>query len=275
MTAAQEAVAIIAERCPGPPPRLAVVLGSGLGDLAALLVAPSSVDYTALPGFPRPGVEGHAGRLLCGSLAGLPVMLLLGRAHLYESGRADAMATPIAAITALGCERLILTNAAGSLRAEMIPGSVMLVNDHVNFTGLSPLFGATGNSRFVDMSTAYDPDLSQQLRCAAGASGDLLHEGVYGWFAGPQFETPAEVRAAGRLGVDAVGMSTVPEVILARHQGLRVAALSIITNPAAGLGARPLDHARTQVEAAAGAAVIARILTVLAGALATEEPAHG
>jgi purine-nucleoside phosphorylase len=257
----QQALAAIRARAPGSTPRVGLVLGSGLGAFAAEVAAATSIDYAELPGFPPPGVAGHAGRLVLGEVSGTPVAVLAGRAHYYEHGRADAMAVPVRALAALGCEALILTNAAGSLRPDMPPGSVMLITDHINFTGVSPLFGLRSDDRFVDMSAAYDPALCARFRNAAAATGLLLHQGVYVWFAGPNFETPAEVRAAARLGGDAVGMSTVPEVILARHAGLKVAALSIITNLGTGLSSTPLSHAQTMAAANEAAGRVCRLLS--------------
>lgn len=250
----------IAERARDIAPRVGIVLGSGLGPLADDVADPVILAYDELAGFPAPGVGGHAGRLLLGTVADTPVAVLHGRAHLYESGRADAMTVPVRTLAALGCRTLILTNAAGSLRAEIGPGSVMAISDHIGLTGVSPLFGVTGDARFVDMVDAYDAGLRERLQSAAGRLGLPLHEGVYAWFCGPQFETPAEIRAARVLGADAVGMSTVPEVILARHAGLRVAALSIITNLAAGMEASGLAHERTLAVATAAAADVRRLL---------------
>lgn len=261
MTAQQ----IIEQRCPGFRPRVGIVLGSGLGSgpggLAEQLTGVTAIPYDELPGFPAPGVSGHRGRLLLGTSGNTPVALLEGRAHLYEDGRADAMAVTVRTLAGLGCETLVLTNAAGGLDDDMEPGSVMVLTDHINFTGQSPLFGAVGDDRFVDMSGAYDPDLRQRFLHLAEGMEMALHQGVYGWFAGPNFETPAEVRAAAMLGANAVGMSTVPEVILARHAGLRVAALSIITNRAAGLGDTPLSHAQTKANAALATGQVQRLLT--------------
>lgn len=269
---AESAAAELRRAAPQASPRLGLVLGSGLGGLVADLEDATAVPYDRLPGFPRPGVGGHDGQLVLGLLGGLPVAVLQGRAHPYETGRADAMAVPIWTLQALGCQAVVLTNAAGSLREEMRPGAVMLVTDHINFAGLSPLVGAAGDERFVDMTAAYDPGLCQALRAAAGAVNVLLHEGTYIWFLGPQFETPAEIRAAAALGADAVGMSTVPEVILARRAGLAAAALSIITNPAAGLGEGPLSHRQTQAVAAKGAEAAGRILICFAAARAQAGP---
>jgi purine nucleotide phosphorylase len=241
-------------------PRVGVVLGSGLGAVAESVEAAVAIPYGDLPGFPAAAVGGHAGRLLLGRVGGTEVAVLQGRAHYYEDGRADAMAVPIRCLAGLGCEVLLLTNAAGSLRREWGPGSVMLITDHIGFAGVSPLIGARGDDRFVDMVAAYDPDLCARMRELAQRLGLVLREGVYLWARGPQFETPAEIRAARTLGADAIGMSTVPEVILARHVGLRVVAVSLITNLAAGLAAKPLSHAQTLTTAAAGAAAIERLL---------------
>jgi purine-nucleoside phosphorylase len=233
----------------GMEPELAIVLGSGLGALVHDIDAPVTVSYTDLPGFPRPTVQGHAGRLVMGRLAGVTVAVMLGRTHFYESGRGDGMETPIRALKALGCDRLILTNAAGSLRSEAGPGSLMLIDDHMALGGPGPLVGTGDPHRFVDMVNAYDPGLRARFVSAAAACGIDLSAGVYMWFAGPNFETPAEIRAARTLGADAVGMSTVPEVIIARMLGLRVAALSVITNLGAGMASEPLSHEQTMREA--------------------------
>ena len=257
MTAQQ----VIEQRCPNFRPRVGVVLGSGLGGLAEQLTKVTAVSYGELPGFPTPGVSGHPGQLLLGRAGATPVALLQGRAHLYEDGRADAMAVAIRTLAGLGCESLVLTNAAGGLDDDMEPGSIMLLTDHINFTGQSPLFGAMGDDRFVDMSEAYDADLRRRFLALAAGMDLVLHQGVYAWFAGPNFETPAEVRAAGILGANAVGMSTVPEVVLARHAGLRVAALSIITNRAAGLSDTPLSHAQTKANATLATDQVRRLLT--------------
>jgi purine-nucleoside phosphorylase len=252
---------VIRRGVPAPPPEVGIVLGSGVGALADSVMAARSFDYGELPGFPRSGVSGHAGRLLLGRLAGVEVAVLQGRSHYYESGRSDAMRVPLAVLQALGCRHLIVTNAAGSLRKQMGPGSLMLISDHIFLGGPNPLLGETDDDRFVDLSMAYDAGLGSMLKGAAGRTGIALHEGVYMWFGGPSFETPAEIRAARILGADAVGMSTVPEVIIARRLGLLVAAISIITNSAAGLGKAPLSHAQTKTNAAGAAEALLRLLT--------------
>ena len=237
-------------------PRVAVVLGSGLGGFAEDVKVVETFSYGDLPGFPVLGVGSHAGRLVLGYVGPTPVAVMQGRAHYYERGRADEMKGAIRALAAAGCETLLQTNAAGSLRMDMPPGSLMALSDHINFTGVNPLFGETGDSRFVDMLEAYDPTLRAQLI----AAGEGVSEGVYVWFSGPSFETPAEIRAVRMLGADAVGMSTVPETILARHAGMKVAALSLITNWAAGLSADKLGHEQTLAVAIESSTRVRRLL---------------
>lgn len=255
-----DAARIIAAARPGFRPRVGVILGSGLGPMAQDVADATVIEYRDLPGFPQPSVEGHAGRLSLGKIGGTPVAVLQGRGHFYEHGRADVMKVPVRALHAIGCEALILTNAGGSLDPAMGPGSVMMITDHITLVQASPLYDETGNSRFVDMVGAYDADLQRRARDAAGASGVALHEGVYVWFSGPQFETPAEVRFARMIGGTAVGMSTVPEVILARQAGLKVAGFSIITNLGAGMSDAPLSHEQTMTVAAGAAVELRRLL---------------
>jgi len=244
-----------------------VILGSGLSDFAQEIASPQRIDYTSLPGFPQTGVGGHVGKLVLGNVGATRVAVLQGREHYYENGRADAMTVAVRTLARLGCRTLVLTNAAGSLRQDMPPGAVMAITDHINFVGVSPLFGERGDDRFVDLGNAYDAALRAQLRTVAAAAGVTLHEGVYIWFAGPSFETPAEIRAAGRLGADAVGMSTVPEVVVARHAGMKVAALSLITNMAAGLSDETLGHAQTMAVARDGARAMHHLLRDFLGTL--------
>lgn len=248
------ALARIRDRAPGFTPKLAVVLGSGLGDLAAEVEAIARIAYADLPGFPPPGVSGHAGELVLGRLEGCDVAVLAGRAHYYEHGDPNAMRGAIEALAGLGVLKLLLTNAAGSLRPEVGPGRVMMLTDHINWSGLNPLIGTGGDKRFVGMARAYDAGFAATIRAAAADVGVDLAEGVYMWFSGPSFETPAEIRAARTLGADAVGMSTVPEVILARYFDLTVGALSMITNLGAGMADEELSHHQTKTEAAKGAA---------------------
>lgn len=263
----EQCVGVIRARVQNFAPRVGIVLGSGLGDYANTAEAVASIPYGDLPGFPAPGVAGHAGNLILGHIAGTHVALLQGRTHYYEHGRADVMKVPVRTLARLGCELLICTNSAGSLRPGMGPGSIMLVNDHINFTGVSPLFGETGSERFIDMVRAYDAGSARRFTDAAQKIGVPLQTGVYIWFSGPSFETPAEIRAAARLGADAVGMSTVPEVILARHAGMKVAALSIITNFAAGMSDGALSHQETLDTARRTAKTVRRLLDEFLGAL--------
>ena len=254
---------VIAARAPGFKPRVAVVLGSGLGTFADEVKAVATIPYGELPGFPQTTVGSHAGRLVLGHVGRTPVAVLQGRAHYYERGRADEMAGAIRALAEAGCETLLQTNAAGSLRLDMPPGSLMAISDHINFTGVNPLFGVgSGNSRFVDMVDAYDPRLVACLLAAAETANIVCHEGVYIWFSGPSFETPAEIRAARTLGADAVGMSTVPETILARHAGLKVAGLSLMTNYAAGMSHDKLGHEQTMAVAREAADRVRRLLRI-------------
>jgi purine-nucleoside phosphorylase len=251
--------ALIRARAGAAPVRLGLVLGSGLGHLAEA-VAGTAIPYADLPGFPHAGVSGHNPKLVVGDLEGVRVAVFGGRAHYYESGRADVMRLPLAVLRALGAEALILTNAAGSLRPDIRPGDLMLLSDHINFSGLNPLIGEPTDARFVPMTEAHDPGLRTALRAAATAEGVALPEGVYAWYSGPSFETPAEIRAIRTLGADAVGMSTVPEVILARFLGLRVAAVSTVTNMAAGLSDEAISHEHTKAMAPLGAAKLDRVL---------------
>lgn len=242
------------------PHACAIVTGTGLGALVGCLEDTVSVPYSEIPGFPAPGVSGHGGTLHHGCIARKPVLVFEGRAHAYEDGDAAAMRVPIAVAHSLGAGALLLTNAAGSLIPQVGPGSLVAICDHINLSGLNPLIGETSDARFVGMVEAYDEGLLRRLRGAAEACAVPLTEGVYAWFSGPSFETPAEVRMAGRLGADLVGMSTVPEVILARFFGLPVVAISVVTNLAAGIGDGDPRHAETKAEARAAASDLARLI---------------
>jgi purine-nucleoside phosphorylase len=239
--------------------RLGLILGSGLGHLAGA-VDGVVIDYADLPGFPHAGVSGHNPKLVVGNLEGQRVAVFGGRAHYYETGNPGVMRLPLEVLKALGAEAVIATNAAGSMRPDIRPGDLMLLSDHINFSGLNPLIGEPTDARFVPMTDAHDPALRAGLRSAAEAEGIALPEGVYAWYSGPSFETPAEIRAIRTLGGDAVGMSTVPEVILARFLGLRVAAISTITNMAAGLSDEKISHDHTKAMAPIGAAKLERVL---------------
>ncbi len=244
-------------------PRVGIVLGSGLGAVADAVSDPVVVGYEELPGFPRPTVSGHAGRAVLGSIGGVPVAVLQGRAHLYEGGDPEALRVPVRALRAAGASVLVLTNAAGSLRADVGPGSLMAITDHINMTGVNLLAGPNDPSigpRFPSLRDAYDPALVAVMHESARELGLCLAEGVYVAVGGPSFETPAEIRAFRVLGADAVGMSTVQETIVARHCGLRVAAVSVITNLAEGMTDEPLSHDQTLRAAEEGAGELARLL---------------
>jgi purine-nucleoside phosphorylase len=242
-------------------PRIGIVLGSGLGGFIDAMEERVAVPYGELAGFPVPSVSGHAGALLVGRVAGTGVAVMAGRGHFYEEGRADAMRPALETLKALGVADLVITNAAGGLRQEVPPGSVMLISDHINLGVGNPLIGEPSDARFVGMTQAYDAELRQVALAAAGEEGIELHEGVYMWFSGPSFETPAEIRAARMLGADAVGMSTVPEVILARFLDMHVLAFSVITNYAAGMTGAELSHQETKDVAPRGGEKLTRILT--------------
>jgi purine-nucleoside phosphorylase len=260
MTEVAAALAALAARGVTSLPPLALVLGSGLGPLADEAQNGLVIPCTEIPGFPQPSVAGHKGRLVIGELEGRKVALFQGRGNYYERGRADAMATLIEAFRTLGGERLLLTNAAGGLHPEWTPPALVAIVDHINFAGVNPLIGRASDDRFVPLTRAYDPRLLDGLRAAAKSADVALREGVYMWFNGPSFETPAEIRMAKLLGADLVGMSTVPEVILARLHGLEVAAVSLVTNFAAGLSGGDPSHEETQEYAARGSAEFRRLL---------------
>jgi xanthosine phosphorylase len=255
--------AVLTARAPAAP-GIGVVLGSGLGAVADAVTDAVIVGYEELAGFPAPSVEGHAGRAVLGRIAGVPVAVLQGRAHLYEGPDAfDALRTLVRALRDAGAEILVLTNAAGSLRLEVVPGRLMAITDHINLSGVNVLAGPNDDAigpRFPPMRDAYDPGLLGDLRAAAQQLEIPLAEGVYLAVGGPSFETAAEIRAFRTLGADAVGMSTVHETILARHCGMRVAAVSVITNFAEGLSEEPLSHEQTLRDARRASADLARLL---------------
>jgi xanthosine phosphorylase len=243
-------------------PRVGIVLGSGLGALVEEVEDAVTTPYSEL-GFAVGAVAGHAQAVTTGTLAGVPVALFAGRAHLYEGTDVSAVRLPIRWLRAQGADVLVLTNAAGSLREEVGPGSLMAISDHINLTGLNPLVGPNDDDvgpRFVSLADAYDPALRAALHAAAASEGVALSEGVYLAVTGPSFETPAEIRAFRTLGADAVGMSTVHETIVARHAGLRVAAVSAITNLAEGMSGEVLSHEGTLAAAATAATDLKRVL---------------
>ncbi|MGL4729229.1 MAG: purine-nucleoside phosphorylase [Bosea sp. (in: a-proteobacteria)] len=249
---------------------LAMVLGTGLGKIADDLEDAITIPFADIPGFPAThgaGVSGHERMLRFGRLEGRRVLILQGRGHYYEAGDAAIMRCALGTIARFGAPPLLLTNAAGSTRAEVKPGAMVLLSDHINFGGPNPLIGETGDRRFTPMTEAYDQRLRYRIKNAAQATGIALHEGVYMWFTGPSFETPAEIRMARTLGADLVGMSTVPEVILARFFGLRVAAISTVTNLAAGImGANP-SHEETRDVAGSASVGLRRIIRAFVAGL--------
>ncbi|OOY19082.1 purine-nucleoside phosphorylase [Thioclava sp. DLFJ5-1] len=259
MSKSAELAQLIRERAGDEAPRLGLILGSGLGHLAEE-VEGVAIPYSELPGFPHAGVSGHNPKLVIGTFEGVRVAVFGGRVHYYEHGNPAEMRLPLEILKELGCESLLLTNAAGSLREDIQPGGLMMLNDHINFSGNNPLIGEPSDARFVPLTEAHDPEIRAGLKAAAQAEGIELPEGVYCWFSGPTFETPAEIRAAKVFGADAVGMSTVPEVILARFLGLRVAAVSVITNMGAGMAQENISHEQTKAIAPMGAAKLEQVL---------------
>lgn len=262
-----EAVDIIKARKPGFAPRVAMILGSGLGVLAEQMTDAVSIGFDELPGFPISTVHGHAGELVLGTLAGVDVACMKGRGHFYEGYGMGVMTSAVRTMKLLGCEMLFVTNAAGSLRPEVDAGSLVAITDHINLLPGTPMIGPNDDRfgpRFFSMSNAYDADLRSLVKDAASQKGITLHEGVFVAYPGPNFETAAEIRMMSRLGADTVGMSVVPEVISARHCGMKVTAVSVITNLAEGLSPFQLSHEQTLKYAAIGAKdLVALILAFL------------
>jgi purine-nucleoside phosphorylase len=263
------AAAYVAQRL-GERPRVGLVLGSGLGGFAQELSEGVLIPYADIPEMPRPLVVGHAGNLCLGKVAGVPVACLQGRSHIYEGHTPARAVFGVRVLAELGCTAVLLTNAAGGIHASFAPGDLMLITDHLNLLGDNPLRGPNYGEgpRFPDLSQAYDARLLQAARTAARAANVTLREGVYAAMLGPSYETPAEIRMLRALGADAVGMSTVPEVIALRQAGVRVGAMSCITNLAAGISARPLDHSEVEATARLSRAAFSEVLsrwTALAG----------
>ncbi len=251
-----EAADIIRAKKPGFTPRVALILGSGLGVLAEQMSDAVSIGFDALPGFPISTVHGHAGELVLGTLSGVPVVCMKGRGHFYEGYGVGVMTSAVRTLKLLGCELLFVTNAAGSLRTEVDAGSLVMLTDHINFLPGTPMVGPNDDRfgpRFFSMANAYDSDVRGMITATAKDKGITLHEGVYVAYPGPNFETAAEIRMMGRMGADVVGMSCVPEVVSARHCGLKVAGVSVITNLAEGLSPFALSHEQTLKYAAIGA----------------------
>jgi xanthosine phosphorylase len=263
VSAPHAAVDAIRAAAPGFVPRVAIVLGSGLGGLADQVEPVASLRYTDIPGFPAPTVHGHAGRLVLGMLGGQPVACLQGRVHFYEGHSGAPLKTMIRSLKLLGTEILYLTCAAGSLRPDVGPGRLMTISDHINMMGINPLVGANDDEfgpRFPPMAAAWDPALVAHQAATAASLELPVTQGVYIGLLGPTFETPAEVRMIARLGADAVGMSTVPECIVARHCGLRVTGTAAITNLGEGLSDEPLSHEQTLTGAAQAADGLKRLI---------------
>ncbi|HWD93045.1 MAG TPA: purine-nucleoside phosphorylase [Verrucomicrobiae bacterium] len=241
---AQAAAARLGKISPSRP-TLAIVLGSGFHHVLTELRVEKKIPYAKIPGFPKPTVSGHAGELFFGTLGGTPVMVLSGRAHYYEGHPMERVTFAVRALAAFGITDLLLTNAGGGLNKKFRAGNFMMLTDHINLMGANPLRGAAipGLPRFVDLTQTYDPSLARLLRTSANECKVKLQTGVYLAVSGPSYETPAEIRAFARLGADAVGMSTAPEAIVARQCGVNVAAVSCITNLAAGISKEKLSHA--------------------------------
>jgi len=247
---------------------IGLILGSGLSSIAENLRDRVTIPYSELKGFPEgSGVSGHGRDLVVGEMGGKRIAILTGREHYYEHGNAAAMRPAIETLAALGAQTLLLTNSAGSLDQDVRPGNLILIADHINYSGLNPLIGEPTDRRFVNMVDAYDPDLRRRSHEIANAFGIPLKEGVYLWYSGPSFETPAEIRMAIGLGANAVGMSTVPEVIVARMLGLRVWACSSVTNMGAGLSDEKISHEHTKTMAVQGADKLKRLIPALVEAL--------
>lgn len=261
---AARAADVLRERI-GSAPRLAIVLGSGLGSIEREITDPVSVPFEDVPGYPTAGVAGHAGRYVAGRWGGVDVLLQCGRFHIYEGHGAEVVAAPVRVAAALGVETLILTNAAGGVRPSLEAGDLVLVEDHLNMMFTSPLIGPVreGETRFPDMSEPYDPVLRRLALEVASEVGEKLEEGTYAALRGPQYETAAEVRMLARIGADVVGMSTVPEVLVARALGLRCLAFSVVANKAVGLREGPLSHEEVVEQGRVGGARLANVLTRL------------
>jgi len=263
----EAAVDAVAGRLGALEPRVAIVLGSGLGSVADAVQSAIRIPQSAIPGFPKPAAPGHKGELVAGTLEGVPVLVQSGRFHLYEGHAPQVAALPVRVFARLGIRTLILSNAAGGIRSTFRPPTLMLIADHINLMFRNPLEGMVeeGEQRFPDMSDPYDRELRAVAREVALQQKIGLEEGVYAALLGPSYETPAEIRMLARLGADAVGMSTVPEVIVARARGIRCLGFSSITNVAAGLSAAPLSHEEVL---AAGARVAGQLATLIRGVIA-------
>jgi purine-nucleoside phosphorylase len=267
----------LARRLGDLEPRVALVLGSGLGRLVRRFDEAVRVPCAEIPGWPVPSVEGHEGLVVAGRLAGLPVLGLGGRVHLYEGHEPDLAVLPVRVAAELGARILFVTNAAGATRRRFAPGDLMLITDHINLMGANPLVGGAreGEARWPDMARCYDPGLRELVRAAALAEGLRLQQGVYAGLRGPSYETPAEVAMLARLGADAVGMSTVPEVLAARALGVRCVGVSCLTNHAAGVSAAPVRHEDVLEAGRRAAESFERLVLGTLRKLASTPPKHG
>jgi purine-nucleoside phosphorylase len=262
----------IAERSERGGHKAALVLGSGLGDYAASLPEAVEIPYEELPHFPVPEVEGHGGSLYSAEVDGRPILVFSGRVHTYEGWDLDDVVFGVRAAAIAGCHTVLLTNAAGGVGDGLEPGDLVAIKDHINLTGRNPLYGPNDDRlgpRFPDMTDLYSPEIRRMIEDVAGEIGMAYKEGVYAWFLGPSYETPAEVQMAKRLGADLVGMSTVPEAIALRHMGVRVAGISLVSNLAAGISEHPLSHEEVKATGAAAREKFTRLLDRLLPLLAT------
>lgn len=266
----REAERFVRESIPPGQPSVAIILGSGLGGLAGRMSGVTRLSYADIPGFGLPSVPGHRGELLHGTLAGTEVIAFAGRFHMYEGHSAAAAALPVRLAHGLGAGILVVSNAAGAIRRTLRPGQLVAIEDHINLAFANPLGGRVfpGDVRFPDMSEPYDRELRSWLHTAASSLGIALEDGVYAWMSGPSYETPSEVRMLERLGADMVGMSTVPEVIVARACGMRVVGVSCVTNMAAGHTAASLDHSEVLSVTAAVADAFERLMERFVGTIA-------
>ena len=270
--ATRAAAAVIADATGRGSHDLGIVLGSGLSGYAATLPAAIEIPYADIPGFPVPKVEGHSGSLFSVQLEDAPVLVLAGRVHAYEGWELADVVFPVRTAVTAGCRTIALTNAAGGVGEGLTPGDLVLISDHLNLTGRNPLTGANDDRlgpRFPDMSAVYAAELRDLARKVAAKVEVDLGEGIYAWFSGPSYETPAEVRMAQRMGADLVGMSTVPEAIAAVHMGARVLGISLVTNLAAGLSSTPLSHEEVTATADAARDQFTRLLDALLPELAS------
>lgn len=272
----RDAIAYIESRT-SRRPRIAVVLGSGLTGFLSCVENAQEIPYAEIPDWPDSTVPGHAGKLVFGSLGATPVAILAGRSHLYEGHDAKRVTLGVRVLAALGVKTLILTNAAGAIREDFIPGELVALSDHVNLQGTNPLVGPNDDSlgpRFPDMTDVYSLRLRKLARDAAAQLGFALREGVYGAMLGPSYETPAEIRFLRAIGCDLVGMSTVPEAIAGRHAGLEILAISCVTNWAAGVKPGAIHHAEVLERGNAAAGRLGDLLKLVLASLAPE-PNHG